>query len=113
MADLETFVSRADAAEKEVEKLIRELESLEPKIAEAAAVRGGDEGEIPEELLKLRSENVKLKYRLGILQRATDAELAKKGSSGGGTSSKMAKPAKVSINAMPVFAIVPTNDHLF
>ncbi len=88
--DLEKFVSRADKAEKEVEELIRELECLEPQVP-AAAKRNGkaeEEEEVPEELAKLRTENTKLKYRLGILQRATEKEEAR-GKSGG-----MASPSK-------------------
>ena len=92
--DLEKFVSRADKAEKEVEELIRELESLEPQVA-AAAKRTGkkeeEEEEVPEELAKLRTENTKLKYRLGILQRATEKEEARGKSVGMASPSKRAK----------------------
>ncbi len=68
-------MKRADKAEKEVEELVKKLEGLEPlvKAAQEAKNKGGQDGqEVPEELAKLRTENTKLKYRLGILQRATE-----------------------------------------
>ncbi|TRY73938.1 hypothetical protein TCAL_01506 [Tigriopus californicus] len=64
MAEIETFVKRAQQAEVEVEKLFEELEILQRMDLAAKA-------KVPEELEKLRQENAKLKYRLGILKRAT------------------------------------------
>ena len=63
--ELNQYVQRADKAEKEIEELTKTIKTLlaeKPKIADQ---------EVPEELEKLRVENNKLKYRLGILQRAT------------------------------------------
>ncbi len=80
-SNLDDFVRRAEAAEEEVEDLLKELEELEPQVKAAAERRKGGGGaeaeEVPEELAKLRTENSKLKYRLGILQRATERELAR------------------------------------
>ena len=81
-SDLEKFVTRAEKAEKEVEELAKELEAIEPLVQAAAAAKknktlGDGEEEVPEELAKLRAENAKLKYRLGILQRAIESELAR------------------------------------
>lgn len=64
MAEIETFVKRAQQAEDEVAKLFQELEILQ-KMDLAAKTK------VPEELEKLRNENAKLKYRLAILKRAT------------------------------------------
>ena len=63
--DLEQYVERANVAEKEMEELSKTIQTL---LTEKPAV---DNQEVPEELEKLRVENAKLKYRLGILQRAT------------------------------------------
>ena len=88
---LEEFVRRASSAEKEVESLLRELEALEPQVR-AASEKNEEGAEVPEALAKLRAENGKLKYRLGILQRATEKELSRgKGGAGGG---KMTTPSK-------------------
>ena len=77
MSELRGFVVRADEAEREIKMLKLELEAL--------ASRGGgglsaaDENEkVPDELEKLRVENTKLRYRLGILRRATEAERERK-----------------------------------
>jgi len=69
--DLKQYVQRADEAEKEIEELTKTIKTL---LAEKPKV---DDQEVPEELEKLRVENTKLKYRLGILQRAT-AEIQSK-----------------------------------
>ena len=80
MANLEDFVLRADKAEREVDELLKQLEVLEPQVqAAAAAKENGESEEVPEELAKLRAENGKLKYRLNILQRATDRVMVSKG----------------------------------
>ena len=71
MTDIQKFVSRAETAEKEIEKLAQELESLK-KTAPAASA--GDSDDVPEELRKLRQENTRLKYRLNILKRAVERE---------------------------------------
>ena len=69
--DLEQYVKKADLAEKEIEDLTKTIKTL---LAEKPKA---ENQEIPEELEKLRIENTKLKYRLGILQRAT-AEIQSK-----------------------------------
>ena len=70
---LESFVKKVDLAEKEVEDLFHQLDSIE----KAAKVKGQpkqqqQQQEIPEELKKLRLENAKLNYRLNILKKATE-----------------------------------------
>ena len=57
---------RAEKAEKEIANLLAEFATLE----KCQSREGPDEAEVPEELEKLQLENKKLKYRLGILQRA-------------------------------------------
>merc|ERR1739838_662685 len=69
--ELEQYVQRANIAEKEIEELTKTIHTL---LAEKPTI---DNQEVPEELEKLRVENTKLKYRLGILQRAT-AEIQSK-----------------------------------
>ena len=64
--------NRADKAEKEIEKLALELESL--KKNPASGGKGNDDADVPEELLKLRQENTRLKYRLNILKKAVEKE---------------------------------------
>jgi len=74
MSGLQQFVARAEVAEKEIDKLVAELEALKK-------VSTGEEGDadkneaIPEELAKLRSENTRLKYRLNILMKSCSKEL--------------------------------------
>ena len=70
--DVEQYVKRADYAEKEIENLTETIKTLlvENPTSECQ--------EVPEELEKLRSENTKLKYQLGILQRATAEVESKK-----------------------------------
>lgn len=63
--ELEQFVLRADQAEKEIEALAKELSQLLHQGPTASSPGSS------EELEKLKAENTKLKYRLGILQRAT------------------------------------------
>lgn len=64
---LEALLARAEAAEGEIEKLTQEL---------AAMKRGAAEVEEPEELVKLRADNSRLKYRVGVLGRAVAEEEA-------------------------------------
>ena len=64
--ELEQYVNRANLAEKAIDNLSKELENL------LKSQPNSQSDEIPEELEKLRVENTKLKYRLGILQRATE-----------------------------------------
>ena len=77
MSDLDKFSARAEAAEKEIEKLAKELEVLK-KAGSSKRGEGGagdeDEEDVPEELMKLRKENSRLKYRLNILKRAVKTE---------------------------------------
>ena len=70
--DVAQYVKRADYAEKEIENLTETIKTLlvENPTSECQ--------EVPEELEKLRSENTKLKYQLGILQRATAEVESKK-----------------------------------
>ena len=67
MSGLESFVARAAVAEKEIEKLMLEVEALK-------ATNVDYDEKVPEDLEKLRIDNSKLKYRLGILKRATEAQ---------------------------------------
>ena len=69
--DIEKFVTRAEKAEKEIEELSKELKTLLSE-ASGSKSQSAQTGAVPEELEKLRTENTKLKYRLGILQRATE-----------------------------------------
>ena len=80
MEALGGFVKRAEKAEEEIEFLLKELESLESGTKAPAAKAGtpGPASESSEQLDKLRTENGKLKYRLGILQRAVSTEQKKK-----------------------------------
>jgi len=64
---LEALLARAEAAEGEIEKLTQEL---------AAMKRGAAEVEEPEELVKLRADNSRLRYRVGVLGRAVAEEEA-------------------------------------
>ena len=65
--NLERFASRADLAEKEVQLLFQQLSALQKTVPALSLP-------VPEELHKLRAENVKLKYRLHILKKATAKE---------------------------------------
>ena len=79
-SNIQSFVLRAEKAEKEIELLtsqIRELENGTFTQIEDGKVPE-DLEKVPEEFEKLRTENFKLKYRIGILQRATELQ-AKKG----------------------------------
>lgn len=73
-ATMNSFTLRAEQAEAEIENLIREIKNLENVEVGGAA---SDDQPVPEELDKLHILNSKLKYRLGILKRATEAELSK------------------------------------
>ena len=68
--DVEQYVKRADDAEKEIEDLTKTIKAL--------LVETPETQEVPEELEKLRVENTKLKYQIGILQRATAEVESKK-----------------------------------
>lgn len=78
MSEFRIFVARADEAEREIEKLRLELEALTSGSGVGIPTTDADDEKIPEELQKLRVENSKLKYRLGILKRATEAEKKRK-----------------------------------
>ena len=65
-------MKRADDAEKEIEDLTKTIKAL---LVEKPTP---ETQEVPEELEKLRSENTKLKYQLGILQCATAEVESKK-----------------------------------
>jgi len=73
MADLEKYAKRAEIAEQEIEKLIKELENIRNMNSQPEEV-GQSKGDVPEELVKLRSDNARLKYRLNILKRAVVKE---------------------------------------
>lgn len=80
MEDLSKYVKRAEAAEAEIQNLISELEALEkgqPAKAVSRPPPKADETTDKEAAEKLRAENTKLKYRLGILKRAVASELKK------------------------------------
>ena len=74
MSDLDKFSARAEAAEKEIEKLAQELEALKKAGSSKREAGVEDDEDIPEELKKLRQENNRLKYRLNILKRAVKSE---------------------------------------
>lgn len=87
MSEIESLVRRAGKAEKEVEQLCREFESLQKTLP--------PEGEaVPAELEKLRVDNTKLKYRLGILRRAAEKEESSPSSSSSGKIKEVAKKQK-------------------
>ena len=83
MDELNKYVQRADQAEEEIEKLSKELKELL-----SANPNPNSSAEVPEELEQLRKENTKLKYRIGILQRATE-DIQK----GGNKKKSVKKPA--------------------
>lgn len=85
MSEVENYVRRAENAEKELEKLFAEIALLEK-----SSIDGAVGQKVPEELEKLQIENTKLKYRLGVLQRAVQAEEQKVG--GMASSNKKSKP---------------------
>ena len=64
MSAFESFVARAEQAGKEIEVLTKEIEDIKSEIR--------NDDKLPEDLVKLRTENSKLKYRLRILMRATE-----------------------------------------
>ena len=75
MSNLDQFAVRAETAEKEIEKLVAELEKLKKGPGgEGGEGDGPDQEDVPEELKKLRAENSRLKYRLNILKRAVEEE---------------------------------------
>jgi len=65
---LDKYVDRAKAAETEIDNLVTALEEMKRSMEDV------EEGEEPEELLKLRIENTRLKYRLDILKKAIAVE---------------------------------------
>lgn len=64
---LEALQARAEAAEGEIEGLAEELQAMK---------RGAAEVEEPAELVKLRADNSRLRYRVGVLSRAVEEEAA-------------------------------------
>jgi regulator of replication initiation timing len=100
--ELEEYVKRANLAEKEIEALSEELKKLTSQTSNCQ--EDDVTTQVPEELEKLRVENTKLKYRLGVLQRATAEEVTKtKGSVGKKTTSAVKKTKmNVKINMMNV-----------
>jgi len=64
---LESYTARAAAAEAEIEELVAALAGMENG--------GQDDEEVPEELVKLRNDNSRLRYRLNILQTAAATAL--------------------------------------
>ena len=71
MAGLEDFVHRAEKAEKEIENLKIEIKLALENGQSPSPI---NDEKVPEELERLRIENSKLKYRIGILKRATESE---------------------------------------
>ena len=74
-SNFQNFLLRAEKAAKEIELLTCQVQDLQN-----GTYTNSEEEKVPEELEKLRTENAKLKYRIGILQKATQLE-AKKGKS--------------------------------
>ena len=74
-SNFQNFLIRAEKAEKEIELLTCQVQDLQN-----GTYTNSEEEKVYEELEKLRTENAKLKYRIGILQKATQLE-AKKGKS--------------------------------
>ena len=69
MEALSGFVRRAEKAESEIDYLLKELNALESGGAKVTATKAQSPAPASSEQLdKLKSENTKLKYRLGILQ---------------------------------------------
>ena len=71
MEALSGFVKRAEKAESEIDYLLKELNALESGGAPSKVTAAKAQSPAPassEQLDKLKSENTKLKYRLGILQ---------------------------------------------
>jgi len=80
MEALSGFVKRAEKAESEIDYLLEELNALESGGAPSKVTAAKAQSPAPassEQLDKLKSENTKLKYRLGILQRAVASEQKK------------------------------------
>lgn len=75
MTSLEQFAARAETAEREIEKLVLELEGIKSGNSGGGA-KAEDAEDVPEELSKLRNENARLKYRLNILKKSCTKELA-------------------------------------
>jgi hypothetical protein len=71
MAGLEDFVHRAEKTEKEIENLKIEIKLV---LKNGQSPPPINDEKVPEELERLRIENSKLKYRIGILKRATESE---------------------------------------
>ncbi len=67
-SDVSVLIKRVEKAEIQVDDLYKELATLEKANKGQKVVQ---DGEIPQELLKLRAENAKLNYRLNILKTAT------------------------------------------
>ena len=103
--DIEKFVARADKAEKEIEELSKELKTLLSE-ASGSKSQSAQTGGVPEELEKLRTENTKLKYRLGILQRATE-----EASKGKKKATKAPRPKMNSKDFMP--SVLNELEHVF
>ena len=92
-SSVEDYVRRAEKAEEEIQVLLTELKNLEKCPKGGNPGSNGEESAVPEELEKLQAENKKLKYRLSVLQRATETE-----KSGGGSTKK---PKKADSSTMP------------
>ena len=83
-AEISQYAKRAENAEVEIQKLVAELQALEvghsgdagSKLINGKIDKANKE-EASEELERLRIENTKLKYRLGILKRATEEVTSK------------------------------------
>ena len=82
-AEISQYAKRAENAEVEIEKLVAELQALESEGGSNGCklingkINKANKEEASEELERLRIENTKLKYRLGILKRATEEVTSK------------------------------------
>ena len=82
-AEISQYAKRAETAEVEIQKLVAELQALEGHSGSDGSklingkINKANKEEASEELERLRIENTKLKYRLGILKRATEEVTSK------------------------------------
>ncbi|XP_015605733.1 probable arginine--tRNA ligase, cytoplasmic isoform X2 [Cephus cinctus] len=71
--NLEKYHKRAEIAEREIEKLKRDIQLLQ----DSGLTMSNDMENVDTDVGKLEQENIKLKHRLAILKRAVEAESSK------------------------------------